>query len=266
MKKIIFHFNLSAVFILIFPILLQFTVIESSLNLFSQTKDKCTVQLDSAQQAYDIGNFTEAINLIESCLSTKELSEIDKITAYRLLGLVYIADNLKKEADNAVRNLLIMVPNYKSDPEKDPPSLKRIIDEITPTLIPQITSITPNSVDQKGDGFTMTVSGSNFVYGSKVNFGGKARQTTFISENELKADIPSSDLLKEGVYEITVYSPIAKGITSVAEKFEVKPSSSFPWTWVAAGAGAVAAAVAIILLGGDDTPPPTTLADPPGRP
>ena len=270
MKKIII--SLSSIFAIAFlalPILFEAGSVKFS-STYAQTKDQCGAQLDKAEEEYQAGKWTEAIQLIEQCLSKESVGELERGRAYRILGLVYIAIQLEKEANEAVKNLLIMVPNYKVDPVKDPPSLQKIIDNMAATLDPKITSITPNAADQADKGFTMTVTGTNFVYGSIVKLNGTARSTTYVSPIELKVEIPAKDLLKAGEFEITVYSPIVGGKTSNPEKFMVQTSSGFPWTWIAIGGGAVAAVVvAILTLGGKDdttTPPATTLANPPVRP
>ena len=46
----------------------------------------------------------------------------------------------EKEANDAVKNMLKMIPNYKIDPNRDPPSLQKIIDVIAQTLTPEINS------------------------------------------------------------------------------------------------------------------------------
>ncbi|MDP2363976.1 MAG: IPT/TIG domain-containing protein, partial [Ignavibacteria bacterium] len=149
---------------------------------------------------------------------------------------------------------------------KDPPSLQKIIDNMAQTLNPKITAITPNTADQGDKGFTMTVTGVNFVYGSVIKFNGTTKSTTYVSATEIKAEIPASDVFKTGEYDISVYSPIMGGKTSNSEKFIVQTSSGFPWTWIAIGGGAVAAVVvAVLTLGGKDDPA-STLAEPPGRP
>jgi len=270
MKKLIVSFSLVlAVALLALPILFEASSVKFS-TTYAQTKDQCAAQLDKAEEEYQAGKWTEAIQLIEQCLSKESVGELEKGRAYRILGLVYIAIQLEKEANDAVKNLLIMVPNYKVDPVKDPPSLQKIIDNMAATLDPKITSITPSTADQADKGFTMTITGANFVYGSIVKFNGTAKSTTYVSPIELKAEISAKDLLKAGEFEITVYSPIMGGKTSNSEKFMVQTSSSFPWTWIAIGGGAVAAVVvAILTLGGKDETDPipaTTLANPPVRP
>ena len=272
MKKLIVSFSAILAFALLAPpILFESDVIKFT-SIYAQTKDQCAEQLDKAEEEYQAGKWTEAIELIEQCLKKENVGELERGRAYRILGLVYIAIQLEKEANDAVKNLLIMVPNYKVDPVKDPPSLQKIIDNMAQTLNPKITGITPNMADQGDKGFKLTVTGANFVYGSVVKFNGAAKSTTYISATELQAQIPSSDFQKTGDYDINVYSPIMGGKTSNSEKFMVQAASGFPWTWIAIGGGAIAAVVvAVLTLGGKDdngttTPPTTTLADPPVRP
>jgi tetratricopeptide (TPR) repeat protein len=271
MKKIKVFFFLTFILIVLTPLISIKTGYPEYSSLYAQVKDQCGEQLDKAEEEYQAGRWTESIELIDECLKKKNVSEIERGRAYRILGLVYIAIQLEKEANEAVKNLLIMVPNYKVDPDRDPPSLQRIIDSAAQTLNPKIISISPSSIEKEEKGFTITVTGSSFVYGSVVKFNEAAKATTYISSTELKAEIPSSDIVKEGEFAVTVYSPIMGGKTSNSELFIVKKSSGFPWTWIAVGGGAiVAAVVAILALGGgeddDDIITPTTIADPPGRP
>ncbi|MDD5547786.1 MAG: dockerin type I domain-containing protein [Candidatus Pacebacteria bacterium] len=60
---------------------------------------------------------------------------------------------------------------------------------------PVISSISPDSAIAGDSQFTMTVNGSNFFVNSIVNFNGSARTTTYVSQTELTAVIPASDLL-----------------------------------------------------------------------
>ena len=236
-------------------------------SIIAQSQLKCDKQLTQAEEKYNVGDWPEAIELIEHCLNTKDVSEIERGRAYRLLGLVYIATELEKDAKDALRNFLILVPNYKVDPERDPPQLTEIIGNILQTLNPTITRITPNKATEGDKGFTMTVDGIDFVYGSVVQFNGEDRATNFISSSQLTVEIPSTDLVKDGEYDISVNSPVLGGKTSNLEKFTVKSSGGGPWTWIGIGAGAVAAGVvAILVLGNGDDPPEETIADPPVRP
>jgi tetratricopeptide (TPR) repeat protein len=240
-----------------------------SSSAFSQDTTNCSDQLDNAENEYQMGKWDDAVNLIKECLK-KDISESERGRAYRILGLVYIAIQLEKEANEAVKNLLMMVPNYKIDPDKDPPQLKSLLEDQSKILTPLITSISPGSADQDGDNFTLTVKGSDFVYGSVIRFNNKDKNTIYIDTSELKAEITSEDLSKDGDLEVYVYSPILDGKSSNIEKFNVKTKSAFPWTWIAVGAGAVVVAVvAVLTLGGSDDgndPAKPTIADPPARP
>jgi len=234
-------------------------------SIYAQIMDQCSQQLMSAEEKYELGKWNESIELIKKCLMKPNLSEIEKGKAYRILSLIYIAMQLKKEANNAVRNLLIMVPNYKIQPDRDPPPLQKYIDNITYTLIPEINFISPSSEEQNTDGFTMTVNGSNFVNGSQVMINGKGRATTFISDTLLLAKFSANDLLIDDEYEITVYSPILNGIISNSEKLVIKSSSLPLWKWIALGTVAITLVVTAINLLRPD-PEPKPIAEPPGRP
>lgn len=270
MKDMISYIKLSSVLVLIMPVLLRFTASDKSLTLYSQTKIECTKQLDIAEKEYNSGNFKIAIDLIEGCLLDPGIAHDEKVRGYRLLGLAYIGQQLKKEAAEAVKKLLLIVPDYKVNQDSDPQQLKKIIEETEHALVPQINGIAPESIEQGEGNFTITVNGSNFVYGSEIRFNGIAKPTTYVSPQELKAEIAANDIVKIGNYEIIVYSPIMGGKLSGPEKFKVSGSSAFPWKWIAIGGGAVvAAAVAIITLGGksnNNGGNATILADPPGRP
>ncbi|MCH8034911.1 MAG: IPT/TIG domain-containing protein [Bacteroidetes bacterium] len=232
----------------------------------AQVDTLCEKLMNEAEVEYRAGRWTEAIDHINQCLGEPKITEVEKGTAYRLLGLVYIAIELEKEANEAVRNLLLMVPNYKIDPDRDPPQLKRIIDDVSQKLQPTISSITPTKATAGDPGFTITVNGKDFVYGSVVRFNDRDKVTNYVSQTQLTAEIPTTDLINEGEYKIAVFSPILDGKLSNAEKFTIK-SASKTLMWVLIGGGvAVGVAAIIVLSGGDEDIPPGEFPGPPGRP
>jgi tetratricopeptide (TPR) repeat protein len=239
-------------------------------ELYAQQDANCEEKLSEADLHYKAGNWQDAIELIKQCLVQRDLDEAEKGRAYRLLGLVYIAIELEKEANDAVKNLLIMVPNYKINPDTDPPQLKRLIDDVSQKMNPAISNISPDNVDVESDPVTLTVTGSDFVYGSVVRFNGEDKVTTYVNQNQLTALIPKLDLVNDGEYDISVFSPIHDGKISNAMKFKVNPSSNM-LTWLLVGGGAaVAAVITVIALGGgdeDDGNPPGTgsFPEPPSR-
>jgi hypothetical protein len=61
--------------------------------------------------------------------------------------------------------------------------------------VPTITSISPTSAVAGSTGFTLTVTGTNYVSGqSTVTWNGSPRTTTFVSATQLTADIPAADI------------------------------------------------------------------------
>jgi hypothetical protein len=75
------------------------------------------------------------------------------------------------------------------------------------TVIPVISVIGPNSKFVGDPGFTLVVSGSNFVNGkSMVRFNGANINTTFINFTQLSASVPASDLLVIGSFPVTVFN------------------------------------------------------------
>ena len=97
--------------------------------LQAQTRGVCEKNLAEAEEKYNSGRFDEAIALIRECLGKTGLSEQEKMKAYRLLGLNYIAKDYLDEARLAVKKLLDMVPNYQTDPIQDPPPFTRMVEE-----------------------------------------------------------------------------------------------------------------------------------------
>ncbi len=95
-------------------------------------------------------------------------------------------------------------------------------------LVPTITDIDPDEKNVGEPGFTLTVTGTNFVPttgfgpGSVVRFNGSDRGTTWKSATELEAAIPAGDLLVAGEYPITVFNPNPGGGESNPATFTVR--------------------------------------------
>src|SRR5438309_2215831 len=80
--------------------------------------------------------------------------------------------------------------------------------------LPSLSSISPSSVSAGSPGFTLTLTGSNFVSNSVAQVNGAGRATTFVSATQLTASIPASDLTAGANLSITVSSPAPGGGTS----------------------------------------------------
>jgi hypothetical protein len=84
---------------------------------------------------------------------------------------------------------------------------------------PAISSLSPASVLQGGSSFTLTVSGSDFVSSSTVQWNGASLTTTFVSVTQLTATVAASDIAAAGTASVTVVNPAPGGGTSPAQTF-----------------------------------------------
>src|SRR5205814_969886 len=85
--------------------------------------------------------------------------------------------------------------------------------------LPTLTSLSPSSATAGATGFTLTATGTNFVAGSVVQWGGAVRTTTFVSSTQLTAAIPAGDVATAGTDSVTVFSATPGGGTSNAVTF-----------------------------------------------
>ncbi len=114
----------------------------------------------------------------------------------------------------------------------------------TPPVTPTITSLSPTNATVLSGGFTLTVTGTNFVHDSIVDWNGAARTTSFQSATVLKAQIPATDLTTPGTVAITVLNTALDGGAAF--------SDPFPFT-INPAAGAAAKfpqVVSVSVLGG----------------
>ena len=72
-----------------------------------------------------------------------------------------------------------------------------------------------------GAAFTLTLTGTGFGTGSRVQWNGQDRPTTFVSTTQLTAAIPSSDVGSPNVAAVTVFSPAPGGGTSNVLSYRV---------------------------------------------
>ncbi len=96
------------------------------------------------------------------------------------------------------------------------PQLFRI-DNPLPTLL----SINPSTATVGSSSFTMTLTGSNFLPGSAVEWNDAKRPTIFVSSTVLMAAIPSSDLISTGTFLVRVENPVPGGGRSGSNLFSV---------------------------------------------
>jgi hypothetical protein len=71
--------------------------------------------------------------------------------------------------------------------------------------------LVPDAIKPGSIGFTLTVNGSGLVTGSKVEWNGSVRTTTFVSRSQLKASIVATDVVKPTAAKVTVFNPAPGG-------------------------------------------------------
>jgi hypothetical protein len=87
--------------------------------------------------------------------------------------------------------------------------------------LPGITSLNPGLATAGSAGFTLTVTGANFLSGAVVQWNGSARTTTLINASQLTAAITAADLQSVGTASVTVVNPSPGGGASEAFEFAI---------------------------------------------
>jgi sugar lactone lactonase YvrE len=90
---------------------------------------------------------------------------------------------------------------------------------VTPNPTPTLSGVSPASAAVGSAGFTLSLSGSNFVPTSVVQWNGSPRVTTFVNGNQLTAAILPADVQSLGNNTVTVFNPSPGGGTSSASTF-----------------------------------------------
>ncbi|MFH1150288.1 MAG: hypothetical protein V1748_07425 [Actinomycetota bacterium] len=90
-----------------------------------------------------------------------------------------------------------------------------------PNSLPTTTGMNPTSKTAGDPGFTLTVDGTNFIPVSVVRWEGADRATTYVSDLQLTATIPASDITTAGTFDVTVFNPAPGGGESNAQMFTV---------------------------------------------
>lgn len=94
--------------------------------------------------------------------------------------------------------------------------------------LPTITSITPTVAASGGAGFTLTVTGTNFISTSVVNFNGTPESTNFTSASQVIATIPASAIATSGTADVTVVNPAPGGGTSNSVSLNIGKPNPIP--------------------------------------
>ncbi len=121
-----------------------------------------------------------------------------------------MGENMKRCLLTAVSMCLLCILSACQSGGNQPP----------PPAVPTIAAISPSSAVAGGAAFTLTITGTNFVPASTVNFGGVV-PTSFVSSMELTAAVPPSSIASAGTLAVTVTNPAPDGGTSKPLDFSV---------------------------------------------
>jgi hypothetical protein len=104
--------------------------------------------------------------------------------------------------------------------------------------VPVLTSLAPAKGFVGSSSFTLTTNGTGFAAASVIRWNGADRPTTFVSSTQLRATIPSSDMMAVGTAQVSVFSPAPGGGLSAALPFTIglAPTLTVSATNVAPGA------------------------------
>lgn len=95
-----------------------------------------------------------------------------------------------------------------------------------PNPKPVLTTLTPAAAAAGGSAFTLTATGSGFTPSSTIRWNGATRPTTFVSETQLTAQIPASDLAAVATASVTVNNPTPGGGVSGALTFTISNTAN----------------------------------------
>ena len=88
--------------------------------------------LDRANSNYEIGLFDETVDELQPCLPDGLEQKEERVGAYRLMALSYIATDSLDQAKESIRQLLKTDSGYKPDLENDPPLYADMIEGMKP--------------------------------------------------------------------------------------------------------------------------------------
>jgi hypothetical protein len=90
----------------------------------------CGAAIEDARASYFEGRFDQAVARLDDCLRTDSIPLADRPQAYRILALCHIAKDETSDARTAVHQLLLLRPDWQTDPLEDPPAFQDLVIEV----------------------------------------------------------------------------------------------------------------------------------------
>jgi tetratricopeptide (TPR) repeat protein len=158
-----------------------------------RAQDQCVNALAEAQKLYELGRYTQIIELLNPWLPDN-LREIERVRAYRLLALAYLAEEYPEKAETAIKNLLKQDENYLPDPVQDSQQFIELVEKVRKRLLRPIIKMIkinfaypisfPNndSFEPYGPGF---ISGIEILFGRKFFSGFSFEYTKYFTSPQI---------------------------------------------------------------------------------
>ncbi|HEM48907.1 MAG TPA: hypothetical protein ENO27_01725 [Caldithrix sp.] len=113
-------------------IIALFLILLVSVN--AQQSD-CSKVLDQAQNLYYEGKFDESMNLVQSCLTSEELTKEESRRAYKIMSQVELARGDQEKAKKNIRLLLEVDPDYTPTIEQETPTYVQLVESVRSELV-----------------------------------------------------------------------------------------------------------------------------------
>ncbi|MGA9885558.1 MAG: hypothetical protein WBQ34_17710 [Candidatus Acidiferrales bacterium] len=123
-----------------------------------------------------------------------------------------------------------------------------------PSAVPEISGLTPTAVAAGSAGFTLGISGKNFVSQSVVLVNGNARTTTFVNATSVQVTLGAGDVASAGTLQISVLNPPPDGGSSNGFGFNVNYPVPSVTSLSPSSALAGSASVSLVLTGTNYVP------------
>ena len=120
--------------------------VAGSTSVVAQAPAPCEPLLSAADERYVQREFAEAEALVRACLAQPERTDAEAIQSYRLLALIALQQADGTGAEQAVRQLLAVSPDYTPDPVQDPPAYVRLVTSVEERLREELTALPADSV------------------------------------------------------------------------------------------------------------------------
>jgi hypothetical protein len=114
--------------------------------------------------------------------------------------------------------------------------------------VPAISLLSPSTASAGGPQFTLTVTGSNFIASSTVNWNGAGLATTYVSATSLTATVPAANIASVTTANVSVTTPAPGGGTSGTLTFTVSAAPNPVPTVTSLAPNIIAAGAAQFLM------------------